>query len=107
MTGLDDVVQRYIQTHGQKAEKVLAIMGKNRQLVNALSSPLGKELLKDVLELNEQALTKLLETDINESKERFAEIRAEYKSSATLLQKYLDKINKFQEGLDKVNQNKL
>jgi len=105
--GLDEAVERYLRTHGEKAKKVLSVMGKNRQLVNALSSPLGQELLKDVLELNESALNKLLETDIDNSKERFAEIRAEYKESAKLLQRYLDKITKFQEGLEKVTTNQL
>jgi hypothetical protein len=105
--GMDETVARYMRTHGVKANKVLSVMGKNRQLINALSNPLGQELLKDVLELNELALTKLLEIDINESKERFAEVRAEYKETAKLLQKYLDKINKYQENLEKVAQNKL
>lgn len=105
--GMDEAVARYLKTHGAKAQKVLSVMGKNRQLVNALQQPLGQELLKDVLELNENALNRMLSMDINESKEKFAEIRAEYVQSARLLQLYMDKINRFQEGLEKINQNVL
>ncbi len=101
----DEIIQRYRQTHGVHANNVLSILGQNQQLINALSSPLGQELMKEVLESAETELNKLLTMDIDSSKEKFAEQRALYKACMKLVTRYMTKINSYEKLTDKVKTN--
>ncbi len=104
--GMGKTVEQYIRTHGVRANRVLSVLGKNEQLINALQTPLGQELLKDVLELAEASLHKLLNIEIDASKQKFTEARCEYKSAIKLIERFLSKLNLQTELLDKVKNNK-
>lgn len=101
-----DIIQRYRQTHGVHANKVFSILGQNQQLINALTSTIGQELMKEVLELAESELNELLTMKIDESKEKFAEQRAMYKCSMKLIERYMNKLDTTEKLTNKVKENK-
>jgi len=99
---LDPKLQNYARNNGVRAQKILAVMNKNRQLINALSTPTGQELLKDVLELANDSLEKFINMDIDKSNDKWREAKSDYESAMRLVNRYLSKINKFQNDLEKM-----
>jgi hypothetical protein len=104
MNVIDPKIQEYVKKNGVKAQKVLMTLNKNRQLVNALSTPLGQELMADVLRLAEVSLESFISMDIDKSNEKWLEARADYRSAMKLVNKFLEKINRFQSDLETVTQ---
>ena len=98
---LDDKVQQFAKD--VRGQKILTVMNKNRQLINALSTPLGKELLKDVIELANSSLEKFITMDIDKTNEKWLEAKAEYTSAQRLINRYMTKINQFHTDLERIS----
>jgi hypothetical protein len=103
---LDPRIQAYRKTHGVKAEKILAVMNKNKQLINALSSPLGMILLKHLLEKSNYYLEKYVGMDVDRSDSKWHEAKAQYNAHVGLIDTYLEKINKYEIDLEKIQKGK-
>ena len=98
-------LQEYVKSKGAKGGKILAVLNKNRSLVNALSTPLGQELMKDIIEYANFSLNAFVKMDIDKSNEKWMEARSDYLSAVKMVNRFMDKINKFQSDLEKLGGN--
>lgn len=89
-------MEEFLKKGGKRAAQVLSILGKQQQFLKALSTPIGQELLRDILEMMEERLEKIVKEDADEG------IRAEYRVLRTLAGKWRDRVNSYYDGLKKV-----
>lgn len=80
-------LERFIQKHGKNSSKMLSILGKGQQFVNAIESPVGAEIMGEVL----IKLESLLELIINEKAD--AKNLAEYRVLREIANNWVNKIN--------------
>jgi len=80
-------LERFINKHGKNASKMLSILGKGQQFVNAIESPVGTEIMGEML----TALEIKLELIINEKAD--AKDLAEYRVLRNLANNWVNKIN--------------
>ncbi len=55
--------EAFAEKEGRRAAIILSQLGKKRDFVDALSTELGQELLKDVLRMSESKLNKIINDD--------------------------------------------
>ena len=82
-------LEDYALRHGIKGRRILSILGKNQQFLNAMSSPVGQEFLKRLIARSERNRILYDNMDIDSSGLKFAEIRARYNESFDILQEFL------------------
>ena len=84
---------------GQKnASALLSVLGKDKQFINAIDTPVGQELLKDAVSAIEGKIGLILAE--KESKQDRAELQA-YLSITKKWQGYINRYNKSKEKFDK------
>lgn len=73
----EEHIRRYAAKHGAKiASKLLSVLGKNKQFLNAWESPIGQELMSQLLLDAEGLLDKIIEDKATpEEKAEFRVIR--------------------------------
>lgn len=81
---------------GDNAQMLLTVLGREKQFVDAITSPLGEELMKDVLTSIEARMALVID-EKDEPKDR-AEIRA-FKE---ILRKWQKKINRYEQNKEKL-----
>jgi len=87
-------LENYINKVGQpRANKLFSILGKNREFVNALSTTIGTELMKEVVNQMEVLLEKIIE--VKATPEELAEYRVLQKISLN----WIKRINTYLRGL--------
>lgn len=87
-----DVIDGFIKKHRVKANRILTVLGQNKEFIDALNTNVGQELLKDLIEMAEIKLNTLLEMDIDKTKEKFMVARADYKAIINLLNRFQGKL---------------
>jgi len=75
------------------AKRLLSVLGKNKSFYNAIETPVGQELLKDVVVQIEYRIGKIL------NEEDSQEIRAELRAYMTILNRWSKTISKYKEDL--------
>jgi len=81
-------IKTFSDNHGQqKTSKLLSVLGKNRQFIDAWETPAGKEILSYLLAMIDIRLDKLINEETDEKD------RAEYRVCLELLANFKDKIN--------------
>lgn len=90
-------IDNFIKKNGKHADKILTILGKDTKFVNALNTPVGEELLKDMLAMMEDRLTKIVNEESTEAD------RAEYRVLKELSRKWIDRINRRNDILEAIN----
>jgi len=83
---------------GKSASALLSVLGKNRQFINALETPVGQELLKDAVSSIEGKIELIL-GEKDKPKDR-AELQA-YLSIVGKWQGYINRYNKDEETFKK------
>lgn len=81
---------KYAEKYGIKGRRILSILGKSQQLVNAINSPVGLEFLRVLTARTESNRVQYDNLDIDSSNLKFAEARAKYKESESILFALLD-----------------
>lgn len=81
---------KYAEKYGIKGRRTLSILGKSQQLVNAINSPVGLEFLRVLTARTESNRVQYDNLDIDSSNLKFAEARAKYKESESILFALLD-----------------
>lgn len=89
-------IEAFLKKEGKHGERVLATLGKNSQFLNAISTPLGQELLKDSV----ARLEVLLEKIVNEQAE--PKELAEYRVLRDLIYTWAERITKYVADLNKI-----
>jgi hypothetical protein len=83
----------------KNASALLSNLGKNKQFVNALDTPIGQELLKDAV-LEMERIIGLILAEKEDSKDR-----AELQAYKIIIQKWTGYINKYNKDQEKFNKN--
>lgn len=86
-------IERFVAKNGKKAERVLKILAKNEQFKNALSTPLGQELLNDSIDRMESLLEKIID-EKDDDKDR-----ADFRALRAITTRWAEKIYTYQKAL--------
>ena len=89
-------IERFVAKEGKKAQRTLSILGKNEQLLKAIQTPIGQELLSDALSSIDHLLEKIIDEKADDKD------RADYRALRTLTTRWTEKIKTYQEALHKV-----
>lgn len=90
---------KYAKRHGSaQLSKLLSVLGKQRQFVQAWETPVGREILSDLILLAEEKLEKIVEEKADEKD------RADYRVCKKLLTKFRDKINSYNQNLTRLKE---
>ena len=89
-------LENFLRKYKKPAVKVLEILGRNQPFYHAVHTPIGKELLKNLMDRLDVLSEKLV------SGEMSAEERAEYQVCRTMLQDWSQKITKYQQLANKI-----
>lgn len=96
--GLEDI-ETYGKRHGSpQVSRLLSVLGKQRQFAQAWETPVGKEILADVILLAENKLEKIVNEKADDKD------RADYRVCMVLLTKFRDKINSYNQNLTRLKE---
>jgi len=91
-------IEKFLSIHGQRGAKTLSLAGKQRPFIEALSSKMGQELLRDMMVRMEVILDKIIEETV--SKEELAE----YRVLRDIFKKWAKRIMIFEETKKKIKE---
>ena len=80
-----DLLLKYAEKYGIKGRRVLSILGKNQQFINAINSPIGVEFIRWLTVRMENNRIIFDKMDIDSSSAKFIETRARYNESEEIL----------------------
>lgn len=89
-------IDALIKKNGKKTARLLSILGKQQQFYNAVSSPIGAELMNDVIGLMEAKLELIINETATEKD------KAEYRVLKQIALTWSDKINDYLRNIEKV-----
>ena len=91
-------LQQFLTKNPKMGARVLSQLGKDMQFVNAISDPLGQEIMRDAIAQMEILLEKVVmdeATDVD---------KADYRAYRRILNTWVARINKYKEKVELVNQ---
>ena len=87
-------IEKFAQKHGRKrTEAIMAALGKNVDFYNAVHTPVGQEILKDLMAMMEEKLALIVDGTATE------EQRIEYKVMHALFGRWGTKIQRYTKNL--------
>lgn len=87
-------IETFSKNHGvAKTTRLLSILGKNKQFIDAWEKPAGKEILGHLLVMTDKRLDKIIDETADDKD------RAEYRVCLELLANFRDKINSHEKNL--------
>jgi len=89
--------ESFVGKEGRKAAHILSNLGKKKKFVDALATDVGQELLKDILRMSESKLNKIIDDKADEFD------RATFKLCKFLANKWADRVNSYNHGMQKFN----
>ena len=95
-------IEDYIKRHGKKGQekvsRILSSLGKSEQFLNAIQSPLGTELLTDLISMMEEKLDKIINETADDKD------RADYRACKILSLRWADRINAYNKNLTELKE---
>ena len=95
-------MENYIARHGKKGKemvsRLLSALGKDEQFLNAFNSPVGSELLSDLVEIMETRLDKIIDETAEEKD------KAEFRVAKELATRWVGKINEYNRHLKQLKE---
>ncbi len=95
---------KYAEKYSIKGRRVLSILGKSHQLLNALKHPVGIEFLRILTARMESNRVQYDNMDIDASDLKFAEARAKYKESEAILFAFFDAMENHDALLEQIKE---
>ena len=89
-------IERFIAKDRGKAKRILSVLGKNQQFLNAVKSPIGQELLNDGIERMELLLEKIVNEEADEKE------KAEFRCYREITTVWADKIFQHQKAIEEI-----
>ena len=87
-------MENYTAKHGPKRlSRLLSALGKDKQFMDAWDSPVGKELMGELLVMTDGGLDQIIADTADER------IKAEYRVCMALLTRFKDRISRYQKNL--------
>lgn len=99
-----ETLMKYAEKYGIKGRRTLSILGKNQQLINAMSSQIGIEFLRWLISRVESNRIKYDKMDIDSSNAKFIEARARYNEAEELLFGFLDVLDTHESLLNQIKE---
>ena len=93
-----DSIEKFLAIHGQRGAKTLSLAGKQRPFIEALSSEIGQELLRDLMVRMEVILDKIIEETVTKVE------LAEYRVLRDIFNKWAKRIMIFEETKKKIKE---
>jgi hypothetical protein len=87
----------YLKRTGRSGVRTLSTLGYFQPFVEAINSPIGKELLKDALAVSDSLLIKI--GDLSATPEE----TMQYKAMRAILVRWSERISRYEQSLDKLN----
>jgi len=91
-------VEKYLQKYRKRGERTVSLLGKYKELIDAVNTDFGKQFLYDIITEHELLLEKVA------SIEATPEEISEYKATRKILLKYSAKISAYYEGMELIKQ---
>jgi hypothetical protein len=102
----DPKLQEFLKRGGQQAKLIVSIYNKNRQFLNALSSPVGQELINELGTRFTDCVLSFQKLDLKKTDSEIAQevryIRAKMDISDELICKYMRKLNEANKALNEI-----
>lgn len=89
-------VMEYLSKMGERGAKTLKILGKMQDFITAVNTPIGKELMDDLITEHEMLLLRIARFEATE------EDKADYKAVSRLLGTWASKIAKYENKLKEI-----
>lgn len=89
-------IEKFLNSAGHRAKRVLSVLGKTSQFYNAASHPIGQELLADIVANMERLLEKIVNEDSTDKD------RADYRAFRALAISWGEKISKYLEKIEEI-----
>lgn len=83
---------QFVERNGIKGKRMLSILGKNQQFINAMNHPIGIEFLKVLIARMEDRRSTYDHMDVDASNAKFIEAKARYNECENLVFGFLDLI---------------
>ena len=96
---------KFAEKNGIRGRRLLSILGKNQQFINALNTPVGIEFLKFLTSRAENNRIVYDTMDIDLSNAKFIEARARYNESMDLLYSFLNIFDNYEKQLNELKGN--
>lgn len=90
------VIDNFVANNGERANKILTILGKNQPFIDAITSEIGQELMKDAVIMTEDILMKIADEKASELE------RAEYRALRKIISRWTERINLHTKMLNEV-----
>ncbi len=90
---------KFLNRTGTTGRRTLSFLGKNKGVIDALETEVGKEILEFMAVRHEELMAKVLDGGAS------AEESAERKALQGLIEKFADKINKYYKALEYLKAN--
>jgi len=91
--------QQFIATHGDKANRILTVMAKRAKFMEAINTPLGQEILKDVAVGMEELLDKIIQEKAT------VQEKAEFRAYRKIMNSWTDRIRAYNKNVYMVENN--
>lgn len=93
-----EMMEKFLHDGGKRASAILSLLGKNQQFVNAIMTPIGKEILTECAQSMQEIMQLILdEKDTPEN-------RAEFRVLRKITDKWTMKINAYYSGMKEVHE---
>jgi len=92
-------IEKFLNTHGQKAAKVITVLAKRAKFKTAIETDIGQELLIDSLTEMEDLLDKI----INETATKIE--KADFRSLRKITNRWIDRIARYNKAVYKIENN--
>ena len=92
-------IEKFLQTHREKAAKVITVLAKRAKFKAAIETEVGQELLLDALASMEELLDKII------MERATKEDKADYRALRKIMTRWQDKIAAYNKALYKVENN--
>jgi len=90
-------IDMFLKKHGRTGSRVLSFLGFHRAFIQAISSEIGRELLKDLMSLMDNRLDLIINMEAGDNE------KAEYRAYLKLFNIWAGRIQKYNQFIDKIN----
>ncbi len=80
-------IESFLRKTGKRGAAVISVLGKNEQFINAISTPLGEELLRDVIVIMEEKL------ELIYNEKASTEDKADFRALKRISERWVGRIN--------------
>jgi len=80
-------IEDFVRVLGRRANETLSYLGKNKQFINAISTPVGQELQRDIVLRLDELIGKIWEETASDQE------RAEFRALKGIQESWIKKIN--------------